>query len=300
MTTRQLLLTKWNTSGFIYEFLAVFTLVFFIFIWLLLARMLKKEKNKIFIVNGYILATFLMFILPWASSTYISQSPANPLINPMFVILQSILQSYDVNTMTIGQPLINGILYLISGQLLGGISGFATFCLFFILIKKYLLNHNQYGEILSILRIPHFFKKTEEFNLVGHTIKEICLIAFFISSVPFVFYINEPFYGVNIFWKHIMALAVIWLILFTASFFGFFAFHLIFPLIEFIESTYIFIFESKNSKKQLQNICVINKKQYLIVIYKLTIAIFLSIVIPIIIGYSILGISQISKIKFNF
>nr|WP_307924200.1 hypothetical protein [Mycoplasmopsis bovis] len=87
----------WNPTAFAFEFLTVLFLVFFVFTWMFLSFLSKKNKSKIFLSVGYTIATALAFFLPWAFASIGSKLPVYPMLNPLVVIFQSFLRGFGKN-----------------------------------------------------------------------------------------------------------------------------------------------------------------------------------------------------------
>ncbi len=60
----------WNPTAFAFEFLTVLFLVFFVFTWMFLSFLSKKNKSKIFLSVGYTIATALAFFLAMSFCKY--------------------------------------------------------------------------------------------------------------------------------------------------------------------------------------------------------------------------------------
>ncbi|QSF13552.1 MAG4940 family membrane protein [Mycoplasma sp. Mirounga ES2805-ORL] len=305
MNTKQLLEASWNKIGFIYEFLSVFTLIFFSLMWILFAKLLKKQNNKIFIASGFTLATFLMFVLPWAYSFIFAKKQSFALLNPLIVIIQSTLQGFDSVDKT-WHPIYKGSGYLIGGQLLGGLLGFVFFVPFYWLIKRLYIDSLEYGEIVREWKIKNILKQDSKANKTWwvFAIKEAIFISLFVSTVPMVNYISTSFYGLNNFTIMLTTLILIWFILFASSFFGFFAFHIVFPLITLILtiSTYVFnvIQTTRVKQKDSKKECKLELIEVATSLYQFMVCVFLTIIIPIIFGHVFLLISENTGIILNF
>lgn len=286
MTPKQLLSVNYSYDGFIYEFLSTFLLTLFIMIWTYFSKIRKNQKNnRIFLTSGYVLGTFLAFVIPWAWSFFISGSNANMLGNPIFVLLQSVLQGITIKPAFNFSPIFNGVFYLIGAQISGGIIGFICFIGLFYL-NKWLLKNNEDVENLQNLHLQDLFVKSPK-CLIRFSIKEAIFIFAFTIITPFLFYINNVYYGTSTWVKLIFMLIFIWFILFISSFFGFFCFHLIFPILKIIA----FLIPKNGT---------IDKKGLIKASYEFLIALVLTISIAFICAFGILGIAKNSGMKLNF
>ncbi|TDV24349.1 hypothetical protein BCF59_0310 [Mycoplasmopsis mustelae] len=296
MTPRKLLLVFWNQSGFLFEFFGSFTLVFFVLIWILIKFIQKPKNDKFFTTLGFTAATFLAFIIPWALSYFTSQSRATPFINPVNVILQSKLQSFNIRNSEQVAETYKGTFYLIGGQFAGGLSGFLIFSLLFYLIKRSLLKNEECKENIQTLQIWDILKVPHNINNSWwkYLIKEFVFISIFVVVVPMINYIENAEYGTNGIWKLVITLIIVWIFLFISSYFGFFAFDIVFNVIAYI----LFLIEVlyKWNNKNLKNI----KNVIILEHIKISIVIIFTILIPFIYGTIAIEIAKSVKIRLNF
>lgn len=287
-TPRRVLDSSFNATVFTFEIIAVFLLVFFCLVWKLIAVILKKNENKIFLTLGFVLATFISILVPIGLSAIGSRNPIHLMINPLIVIFNSFLLGYGASGQTplakgiLGQPIVKGIPYLIGGQILGGLFGLLFFYIFFCLYKfvnKKNLEQNKTNELTFL----SLFANKSNLSIGRFVVKESFFILLLMLLFPFIGMINTATYSSNHFQLHLAQLVVIGVIILISSFFNFFAFHLIFPIIEIIMQSIIYLKLDKEQRNK-------EKKNYLMQWTKLLIVILLTILIPIIIAFICIAI----------
>ncbi|MBU4689884.1 MAG4940 family membrane protein [Mycoplasma zalophidermidis] len=297
MTPKQLLSTNWSSTGFLYEFLATFTLVFFTMIWMFIAKLTKKDKNKIYMTFGLTFVTFLMFVIPWSWSHFLSSKASMPLANPLIVILQAMLQGIDIKNHSIS-PIFSGVSYLIGAQILGGVCAFILFTPLHFLMRNYFIkHHSEYdAKNISLLRI---FQNNEDCNsnVFKFTIKEFIFISLFVTTVPLLSYISQVNFGTNGYDKMIITILVIWFTLYLSAFFGFYGFHLYFSFMNLVTSVILIIIVAlKKLNDQKRESMFLLKRSSI----NFSIILIFTFAIPIIFALIIFGITNISSSTLNF
>ncbi|MGZ9755428.1 MAG4940 family membrane protein [Mycoplasma sp. 246B] len=300
MTAKQLLSTYWNKSAFLFEFFASFTLVFFILLWLLIKYMHKPKNEKLFNTIGFTLATFLAFIIPWALSYFTANVPAFPQLNPLSVILQTRLQGFSISTGEAG-TLDKGVYYLIGGQFSGAFGGLIVFAGIFFLVKNSLSKSKEYKEIFQTLQIWDLLKVRHPYNESWwkYIIKEFIFITTFVIIVPMLGYINDTNYGTNPYFKLFITLIVVWIFLFISSFFGFFAFDIVFNVIAYLLIVIEILYHLKSIKSNDQKTKQI-KQLMLLETIKITTTLLFTVIIPLIYGIVAVEIGKSVPMKLNF
>ncbi|ENY68723.1 Hypothetical protein, predicted transmembrane protein [Metamycoplasma auris 15026] len=292
-TPAKVLNTYFNATVFFFEILAVFLLVFFVLSWKLIAIILEKNENKIFLTVGFVLATFIAIMLPIGFSTIGSRNPVHVSINPLVVIFNSFLLGYGASGQTplkngwIGSPILKGIPYLIGAQILGGLLGLIFFYMFF-KMYKFVNKNNTNKEDIQALSFLFIFESKTNLTLGKFVIKESFFITLLMVLFPFAGMINTATYSSNHFQIHLVQLVVIGIVILISSFFDFFSFHLAFPIIELIIRT---IGYSKLEKKERKN----QTKNYLMQWIKFLIVVCLTIIIPILIALTTVAIKIQTK-----
>ncbi|EIN15440.1 Hypothetical protein, predicted transmembrane protein [Mycoplasmopsis agalactiae 14628] len=280
----------WNPTAFAFEFITVLFLVFFVFTWMFLSFLSKKNKNKIFLSVGYTIATALAFFLPWAFASIGSKLPVYPMLNPLVVIFQSFLRGFGKtgqvvgNNGLIGAPLWQGLPYIFGAQILGGFVGFALFIGLFYSFKLMFKSNSDY-EWLKSFGIAGLFAKEHQMTLGKYSLKEAIFITMLIALLPFSAMIDTTNYQLNHFQIKLIEILIVGIIIFISSYFDFFAFHLIFPLIELVIKTALLVESNSDNKKE-------NTKAYLQSLYKFLIVLGLTIIIPIIIAFIAVAIKS--------
>ncbi|CAL59192.1 hypothetical protein MBOVJF4428_00126 [Mycoplasmopsis agalactiae] len=280
----------WNPTAFAFEFITVLFLVFFVFTWMFLSFLSKKNKNKVFLSVGYTIATALAFFLPWAFASIGSKLPVYPMLNPLVVIFQSFLRGFGKtgqvvgNSGLIGAPLWQGLPYIFAAQIIGGFAGFALFIGLFYSFKLMFKNNNEY-EWLKSFGLAGLFVKDHQMTLGKYSIKEAIFITMLIAILPFSAMIDTTNYQLNHFQIKLIEILIVGIIIFISSYFDFFAFHLIFPLIELVIKTALLVKSNSENKKE-------NTKAYLQSLYKFLIVLALTIIIPIIIAFIAIAIKS--------
>ncbi|MCE6061750.1 hypothetical protein J8A71_02460 [Mycoplasmopsis agalactiae] len=280
----------WNPTAFAFEFITVLFLVFFVFTWMFLSFLSKKNKNKVFLSVGYTIATALAFFLPWAFASIGSKLPVYPMLNPLVVIFQSFLRGFGKtgqvvgNSGLIGAPLWQGLPYIFGAQILGGFAGFALFIGLFYSFKLMFKNNADY-ERLKSFGLAGLFAKDHQMTLGKYSLKEAIFITMLIALLPFSAMIDTTNYQLNHFQIKLIELLIVGIIIFISSYFDFFAFHLIFPLIELVIKTALLVKSNNENKKE-------NTKAYLQSLYKFLIVLALTIIIPIIIAFIAVAIKS--------
>ncbi|CBH40751.1 MAG4940 family membrane protein [Mycoplasmopsis agalactiae] len=280
----------WNPTAFAFEFITVLFLVFFVFTWMFLSFLSKKNKNKVFLSVGYTIATALAFFLPWAFASIGSKLPVYPMLNPLVVIFQSFLRGFGKtgqvvgNSGLIGAPLWQGLPYIFGAQILGGFAGFALFIGLFYSFKLIFKNNADY-EWLKSFGLAGLFAKEHQMTLGKYSIKEAIFITMLIVLLPFSAMIDTTNYQLNHFQIKLIEILIVGIIIFISSYFDFFAFHLIFPLIELVIKTALLVKSNSENKKE-------NTKAYLQSLYKFLIVLALTIIIPIIIAFIAVAIKS--------
>ncbi|MCE6056484.1 hypothetical protein J7889_02670 [Mycoplasmopsis agalactiae] len=280
----------WNPTAFAFEFITVLFLVFFVFTWMFLSFLSKKNKNKVFLSVGYTIATALAFFLPWAFASIGSKLPVYPMLNPLVVIFQSFLRGFGKtgqvvgNSGLIGAPLWQGLPYIFGAQILGGFAGFSLFIGLFYSFKLMFKNNADY-EWLKSFGLAGLFAKEHQMTLGKYSIKEAIFITMLIALLPFSAMIDTTNYQLNHFQIKLIEILIVGIIIFISSYFDFFAFHLIFPLIELVIKTALLVKSNSENKKE-------NTKAYLQSLYKFLIVLALTIIIPIIIAFIAVAIKS--------
>lgn len=280
----------WNPTAFAFEFITVLFLVFFVFTWMFLSFLSKKNKNKVFLSVGYTIATALAFFLPWAFASIGSKLPVYPMLNPLVVIFQSFLRGFGKtgqvvgNSGLIGAPLWQGLPYIFGAQILGGFAGFALFIGLFYSFKLMFKSNADY-EWLKSFGLAGLFAKDHQMTLGKYSLKEAIFITMLIALLPFSAMIDTTNYQLNHFQIKLIELLIVGIIIFISSYFDFFAFHLIFPLIELVIKTALLVKSNSENKKE-------NTKAYLQSLYKFLIVLALTIIIPIIIAFIAVAIKS--------
>ncbi|MCT4469557.1 MAG4940 family membrane protein [Mycoplasma sp. HS2188] len=292
MTPKQLLSTKWNTTGFMYEFIAVFTLIFFVSLWIFLANINKKQNNKLYMTFGFTFATLLMFVIPWSWSFFLSSRRTFALANPIVVLLQSILQGIDVSRKTFS-PIFDGVGYLILGEMLGGLSGFILFIPIFYLLK-FFFKDNENIKNTNLINIFNIGNKANKHP--GYfAIKEAIFISLFTACIPLLNYINQTSYGATHWDKTLITIAVVGFTIYISSHFGYYAFHIFFTIMNLVLSLVDIIrvsFKKTKMKIQLQHLYQ--------GLWSSSIVTVLSGLIPIVFGLLIVWITKNSGAGLNF
>ncbi|QJR43857.1 MAG4940 family membrane protein [Mycoplasma miroungirhinis] len=308
MTPNQLLTKSWNKTGFMYEFIAVYTLIFFVALWVFFAKLNKKENNKLYMTLGFTLATFLMFVIPWSWSYFLANRRSFALANPIIVLLQAMLQGADIIKKSFN-PIFSGIWYLIGGEILGGIAGFITFIPLFYLLKHYFKDIEKYSENLKEITLLNIFKINSKANnnIKIFPIKEAIFISLFTATVPFLNYIHQVNYGATTFDKMFLILIVVAFTIYISSYFGYYAFHIFFSFMNLVLSI---IYVLSNLIKYVWNLKVnkVNDKTKLInwkknIIqdtWSFLITSSLTIVIPLIFGSIVAQVLIHSGAGLNF
>ncbi|MBU4691217.1 MAG4940 family membrane protein [Mycoplasma zalophi] len=296
MTPKQLLAKSWNSTGFMYEFIAVYTLIFFVTLWIFFAKLNKKENNKLFMTLGFTFATFLMFIIPWSWSFFLSDRRSFALANPIVVLLQAMLQGVDVTKKTF-EPIFTGIWYLIGGQLLGGLAGFITFVPLYCLLRNFFKDVEKYSDSLKEISLLNTFKINNKANNNAKyfAIKEAIFISLFTTTVPLLNYVNQTNYGATPYDKMFLTLAVIAFTIYISSYFGYYAFHIFFTFINFIMTVIFALYQLIKKQKKL-----INKTNIIKDSWSFAITSSLSITIPLIFGLIVAQITINSGAGINF
>lgn len=292
MTPKQLLSTFWNTQGFFTEVLAVFILVFFVLLFKMLITAFKVKGTKIILPLGFSLITFLMYVQLWASSKYLFNTPQTPLVNPIFVLLQSFLQGYKLGNglnPSSFKPLYNGVPYLIGGQLLGFIFAISLFLVLFIPIKYYLAKINPKYQDIKKMTIFEVFHRDDK-TLVGFSIKESIFLIIFTVSVGFAFYIKPTEFGTTKYDLLIVSTVIIFILLFFSSYFGYFAFLI---YLDWFIAVLNFI-ENLKTKCNLQ-IVQSDFRLSFTSLFQMLITTVLTIIIPIIVGAIVIAIFANTK-----
>ncbi len=280
----------WNPTAFAFEFLTVLFLVFFVFTWMFLSFLSKKNKSKIFLSVGYTIATALAFFLPWAFASIGSKLPVYPMLNPLVVIFQSFLRGFGKTGQVvgdnnlIGSPLWQGMPYIFGAQILGGFAGFALFIGLFYSFKAMFKTNVDY-EWLKSFKLSNLFTKEHHLTLGKFSAKEALFITMLIALLPFSAMIDTTNYQLNHFQIKLIELLVVGIIIFISSYFDFFAFHLIFPLIQLVIKTALLVKSNNENKNE-------NLKAYLQSLYRFLIVLALTIIIPIIIAFIAIGIKS--------
>ncbi|MCE6115340.1 MAG4940 family membrane protein [Mycoplasmopsis agalactiae] len=280
----------WNPTAFAFEFITVLFLVFFVFTWMFLYFLSKKNKNKVFLSVGYTIATALAFFLPWAFASIGSKLPVYPMLNPLVVIFQSFLRGFGKtgqvvgNSGLIGAPLWQGLPYIFGAQIIGGFAGFALFIGLFYSFKLMFKNNADY-EWLKSFGLAGLFVKDHQMTLGKYSIKEAIFITMLIALLPFSAMIDTTNYQLNHFQIKLIEILIVGIIIFISSYFDFFAFHLIFPLIELVTKTALLVKSNSENKNE-------NTKAYLQSLYKFLIVLALTIIIPIIIAFIAVAIKS--------
>nr|VZR97182.1 hypothetical protein MF5295_00183 [Mycoplasma feriruminatoris] len=287
-TPGEALRTFFNPTVFGFEILAVFLLVFLVLTFKLIAILLKKQHNKIFLSTSFTIATSLAFFLPFAFASIGAKTSIAPFLNPLIVFFRAVFigfgKSGQENNQLVGHILYNGIFYILSAQLIGVILSIVMFYLLFYSIKKTNSKKIEY-QFLNNLTFREFFKSSSDLTIIGFSIKEFVFITLLISVLPFISAIDIAIYRFDQFAIILIELLFIWTILFISSFFEFFSFHLAFPFIDIIFKTLDIIFKKSPSSLDI--------KQYLFELLRFFLVVVFSIIIPIIIGF----ISILIKIK---
>ncbi|WFQ90759.1 hypothetical protein MFERI13461_00176 [Mycoplasma feriruminatoris] len=287
--------TFFNPTVFSFELLSVATLVFLVFLWKLFAVILKKQHNKIFISSGYTIATLLAFYLPWAFSSIASQTSVYPFLNPLSVFYLSVLkglansgQVLNSSNTIIGSPLLKGIPYILTGQLIGGFLGFGLFVLLFYLIKK--VNQNDLENNINHLTMTMITRFNDKSSIKWYTIKEAAFITMLMLLLPLISMTNTAFYKTNDFQVKLIEGLVVGVIIFASSFVNFFCFHLFFLIINIIFKTVSYLKLEKQLKQE---------SDYYKDLTKFFIVLILSIIIPMILAFLAILIKMASGVYIS-
>ncbi|QBF34334.1 hypothetical protein EG856_00055 [Mycoplasmopsis phocirhinis] len=292
MTPKQLLSTSWNKIGFMYEFIAVFTLIFFVSLWIFIAKLNNKQNNKIYMTFGFTFATFLMFVIPWSWSFFLSSRRSFALANPIVVLLQAILQGIDVTKKTF-TPIFKGSGYLMFGEILGGLVGYIAFIPIFYLLK-FFFKDNENTKHINLINIFKIENKAN--NHPGYfAVKETIFISLFTACVPLLNYINQTSYGATHWDKTLITLAVVGFSIYLSSYFGYYSFHIYFWIMNLLLSLInLAISYIKKSNIKTNKVLVYQN------LWSATIASTLTFIIPILFGLIIVGITKHSGAGLNF
>ncbi|WP_434323681.1 hypothetical protein V2P53_03860 [Mycoplasma capricolum subsp. capricolum] len=280
-TPGEALRTFFNPTVFGFEILAVFLLVFLVLVFKLIAILLKKQHNKLFLSTSFTIATALAFFLPYGFASIGAKTSIAPFLNPLIVFFRAVFigfgKSGQENNQLVGSILTNGIWYILFAQFIGAILSVLVFYLFFYSIKKINKNKIEY-QFLNTLTLRDFFKNSSDLSVLGFSIKEFVFIILLIIVLPFISMIDIAIYRFDQFGIILIELLFIWTILFISSFFEFFSFHLAFPFIDIIFKTIDFVLLEKSLKKE-------QIKNYFLEILKFILVVLFSIIIPIVIGF---------------
>lgn len=281
----------WNPTVFSFEIICVFLIVYLLLIWKLIAIMNKKQHNKLFMSSGYIVVIAIAILFPFGLGSIGAKTAIYPFINPFNIITNSIIKGYGV----IGQskqppaPLLKGIPYIFGGQIIGALIGLILFWVSFKGIKSYFKNNEDYSE-LKIYSFYQFFKTDTKTNFGSWGTKEIVFIALFVLATTFTGFINKTNYDTDHFQVVLIQILLIGFITIISSYFGYFEFHLLFPLIIIFVQTIelIGLKGDKDARKEL-------RKEYLKSFLRFIFITIVSIIIPILVGFMVIAI----KIKQN-
>ncbi|UUM20138.1 MULTISPECIES: MAG4940 family membrane protein [unclassified Mycoplasma] len=294
MTPKQLLSVWWSSQGFFAEALASFLLVFLVLIFIFLTKAFKIKHQKLFLSATFTLATFVMYIQVWSASKYSFNSSPTPIGNPIFVFMQSVLQGFKFRGRTYSFDYqYKGIAYLIAGEFFGFILALGAFLVLFCPMKRYLSKINTKNKEIKSLTLIDVFKK-EEPTVLGYALKEAIFIIIFCFALGYIFYIQNPQYGLSNYDVIVALSVVVFVLILVSSYFGFFAFNIFIDLFISAINLIYGIFATKT------NIHAIKKpnfyqNDYSIYSFHMLISSALTIVIPFIVSFISIGIYQLTK-----
>lgn len=293
-----MLKNSWNSDSFVVELVALLFLTFFVLIWKWIADAYIRKNKNLFLASTWTLTTFLMIVLSWANSHYLTNSSPTPIGNPIVIFGHIFLQAFNANTSSLGNNAnfgeihYQGIFYLLGGEFIGFILGFFLFFVIFLGIKK--LKKPKFALFCNVTFEELF--KIEADNSIYYAVKEIIFIAIFSICLLFIPYINTTAYSTSLFYNRLILIVAIFFMIYLSSYFGFFAFNLFIALLfHLINLIMIFKKERKNNQ-QIKNIALQNK---FLIINVLTLVI-VSIIIPMLVAIIAVQIAITKGIKLTF
>lgn len=219
-----MLKNSWNSDSFIVELVALLFLTFFVLLWKWIADAYIKKHKKLFLSSTWTLTTFLMIVLSWANSHYLTNSSPTPIGNPIVIFGQIFLQAFNANSSILGNNAnlgeihYQGIFYLLGGEFIGFVLGVVLFFVIFAGIKR--LKQPQFA-LLNNVSVEEIFK-VEADNSIYYGIKEGIFITIFSICLLFIPYINPTAYSTSLFFNMLILIIAVFFMLYLSSYFGFF------------------------------------------------------------------------------
>ncbi|VEU59167.1 Uncharacterised protein [Mesomycoplasma neurolyticum] len=219
--------------------------------------MTKTKKSNLFFALFCSGATLLAIITTWTIQSFLSKTQSHVYFNFIFVLIQVFFQGITKNWNQ--PPLLKGLPYLISSQIIGTIFGIVLVYFTIFGLEKYSSNEkltfSMYKDNKSKDPNVVYFKNLFKYKSVSysrHTIKEFIFLAIFIITISFINYINDVKFQTNIFYKTLIVIFILMLVLILSSEFNFFMFSV------YISLTYLVCgaLTRKVTKNEIINFCI--------------------------------------------
>ncbi|WP_350266450.1 MAG4940 family membrane protein [Mycoplasmoides gallisepticum] len=275
MRSLNILTKTWDYGTAITEFGANFVLAFLIMFVFMIIRS-KKIENRLVISSFFVFVVFISIISTWAWARVLMDSFPIVYLNPINVIFDAIVQMVNLQNSSNSHltDSLKGLGYILPMQLVGILSGFVCFYIFYILITK---SKQTYIKTVAFNQILF---KTDNQKTVYFAFKDFIFILIYTAVIPMISLINPVASGLRRIDYLIVSMIVLFVIIYLSSFFEFYTFDILLSFAFAIFSTFFLLIDQNSDKQTIKTELKNTWLHFLIsLIITLVIAIVLAIIV---------------------